>query len=111
MWFWFFRGYVAEGRRWVERALAWAAQHGHAELVSPVHRATLLHAAAGLAWAEGEHAASRIWLLESTARFRQIGDRRRLAHALVQFALAYLGERDAGAARVPLGRHADQPLE
>jgi hypothetical protein len=86
-WFWFVRGYDADGRAWVERALA--ATDSSARTVE---RARALHWAAGLAFAQGDFAAAQEPDEQSVAIYRELGDQRGLAHGL-HLSGAILGQR------------------
>ena len=60
LWFWFARGYLAEGRRWLEEALALVEEAGtHSETVPPVTRAQLHYAIGQLAAFQGDLAGAR----------------------------------------------------
>jgi tetratricopeptide (TPR) repeat protein len=74
--FWYFRGYLVEGRGWLERALA--ASPG----TRSRPRAEALANACSLAWAQRDHAAAVAFGEEALALFRQLGDRRGEAGAL-----------------------------
>ncbi|HEX7185989.1 MAG TPA: tetratricopeptide repeat protein [Thermoanaerobaculia bacterium] len=76
-WFWNHRAYFSEGRSWLEGAM----RHASAERRAP--RAKALYAAGGLAFLQGDQKAARGWLDESVRIWRRIGDRRRLAFALI----------------------------
>ena len=83
--FWFQRGYLSEGRRWLEAALAnvEAADHQHIELHTP--NAALARALSGLAllaYPQGEAAMSRGLLEKSAAMLRELGDKPGLAYTL-----------------------------
>ncbi len=76
--YWSHRGELAEGRRWLEEALA-------ASRASPGagrHRADALYVAGKLAEHQGDYAAARAFLTEGIALLRAIGDQLRLADAL-----------------------------
>ena len=68
-WFWFFRGYLSEGRAWLKEMLAKA---GDAERAADAQRANALSSAGGLAWAQGDYAAARAWLEKSIAICREL---------------------------------------
>ena len=76
-WFWFARGYIADGRLWVERALVAT----HPAERTP-ERARALHWAAGLAFAQGDFAAAQEPDEQSVAIYREVGDQRGLAYGL-----------------------------
>jgi non-specific serine/threonine protein kinase len=90
--FWVNHGHLEEGRRWMDRALAQAAdpatQAGPASAdlpdAGPVRawQAKALKAAGNLAQTCGDHPAARRLLEESLAHSRQLGDARGIAAAL-----------------------------
>jgi hypothetical protein len=86
-WFWFVRGYVADGRSWVERALAATDPTGQS-----AERARALHWAAGLAFAQGDFAAAQEPDEQSVAIYRELGDQRGLAYGL-HLSGAIVGQR------------------
>jgi len=78
--FWWTRGYVSEGRRWLERAL------NASEKVRSVTRAEALIGAGALANQQGDFAQAEVQCAEGLALSRELGDRRGSAAAL-----SYLG--------------------
>ncbi len=74
--FWFIRGYVSEGREWLNRALSGAAG------VDPAVRANALDAASGLAWANGDLDRALTLGEECLAVYRELGDPSGIATAL-----------------------------
>jgi predicted ATPase/DNA-binding CsgD family transcriptional regulator len=76
--YWSHRGELAEGRRWLEEALA-ASRDGS---VAGQHRANALYVAGKLAEHQGDYAAARAFLTEAITLLRAIGDQLRLADAL-----------------------------
>ncbi len=88
-WFWLRNGHMGEGRRWLEGAL------GRVEpSVRTPARAKALCGAGWLAFSQVDHAAARPQLEESAEIYREVGDRRGLAHALsfLSVLLAHRGE-------------------
>jgi predicted ATPase len=75
-WFWNLRAYFAEGLVWLEGALAAKPRRAPA-------RAKALYAAGGLAFLQGRFEAAHPWLEESAGLWRDLGDERRRAYALV----------------------------
>ncbi len=78
--FWSVRGYLTEGRRWIERALE------HAEDVPPLVRAKALDGLGALMRAQGEHAAAHQRYEESLAIRRGLGHQAGIAHSLSNLA-------------------------
>ncbi|MDF3015381.1 MAG: adenylate/guanylate cyclase protein [Thermomicrobiales bacterium] len=76
-WFWYYRGHFTEGRDWLEQALSCAADP------STEQQATLLNAAAALAWRQGDHVPAIALVEEALTTARRIGDRLNMALALV----------------------------
>jgi tetratricopeptide (TPR) repeat protein len=92
--FWYTRGYLSEGRRWLDQALA-MVENGlpvlHAEAAagqpddkqiqktSMAVRAKALTGAGGLAYAQGDYAPAQTCYEASLALFRELGDRRGVA--------------------------------
>mgnify|MGYP003290465858 CR=1 FL=1 len=74
--FWEIRGYLSEGRRWLEQALAHTA-------ASPTpERARILHVSAGLALRQGDYERGRRLSRESLAISRDLGDSHDTGRAL-----------------------------
>lgn len=96
--FWDVRGYLSEGRGWLERPLA------NAGAVSAETRARALSAAAVLAFRQGDYAAAQSLYEHGLALFRQLGDRERVAMALNGLGLIARSQGDYSAAR---GLHAE----
>jgi predicted ATPase/transcriptional regulator with XRE-family HTH domain len=92
-WFWYFRGYLSEGRDWVEKMLAQAGPWRRTAL-----GAKALNAAGRLAWLQTDHATMVHRLEESVAIWREVGDPQGLAYALTNlgFAIVY-SSREASA--------------
>jgi predicted ATPase/DNA-binding CsgD family transcriptional regulator len=74
--FWWIHGHFAEGRRWMEEALA---KDG---VMSASLRARTLFVAGTMACGQGDHRSAEPLLEESAALFREVGDRRGVAYAL-----------------------------
>ena len=79
--FWLARGYLGEGRRWLERALA---KRGAPE---PQVKAKALHGAGVLAHYQGDYEHAKALCAESLALCQQAGDDRGVASALSGLAL------------------------
>lgn len=78
--FWSIRGYLTEGRRWMERALA------NADAAPPLVWAKALDGIGALMRAQGEHAAARQRYEESLAIRRGLGHQAGIAHSLSNLA-------------------------
>lgn len=78
--FWLLRGYLSEGRRWLEQALA-----GFSELSSA--RANALFAAGILASYQGDYQQADHLLEQSLALGRALGDQERIAFALLRMGM------------------------
>jgi tetratricopeptide (TPR) repeat protein len=73
--FWFTRGYLSEGRRWLEGALAGEGRSEEA-------RAKALHGAGILAWRQGDYAQAAALHEEALALRREMGDTQGVAASL-----------------------------
>lgn len=78
--FWSIRGYLTEGRHWMEQALA------QAESVQPLVRAKALDGLGALMRAQGEHAAAQQRYEESLTIRRGLGHQAGIAHSLSNLA-------------------------
>ncbi|MGH2601597.1 MAG: LuxR C-terminal-related transcriptional regulator, partial [Dehalococcoidia bacterium] len=76
--FWSLRSHRAEGRRWLERALAMA----DGAAIAPALHAVAFHAAAALARTQEDHTRAVELAEEALARFRELGDARNIAAVL-----------------------------
>jgi len=90
--FWFQRGLIGEGRRWLTRALDLVRTRGSG-------RAQALLGAATLAWRQGDCATAQIHLDESERLWRRLDDRRGLAEAWHVLGHVRFDQRDYDAAR------------
>jgi predicted ATPase/DNA-binding CsgD family transcriptional regulator len=81
LWFWYIHGHLAEGRRWLEDAIARAPEIGANRVW-----ARGLYASGRLAWRQGDFSLACARLEASVALWRELGDRGELA-----FALSFLG--------------------
>jgi predicted ATPase len=77
-WFWLLRGYVNEGRRWLEEMLALSAGS-----VGGLVRARALRAAGFLAVSQGDSGGGRSQLEASLALFREAGDQVGISDSLL----------------------------
>ena len=76
-WFWYYRGYLTEGRAWLKQVLSCNGNP------SPTQHATLLNCAAAMAWAQGDHEPAIALVEEALTTARKIGDRSNIALGLV----------------------------
>jgi len=90
--FWYTRGYLSDGRRWLEAAIA-------AEVGTPTSRAWALHAAGMLAWRQGDYAQARAWHEESLALRQGLGDRQGIASSLENLGMVAWRQSDYAQAR------------
>jgi predicted ATPase/DNA-binding XRE family transcriptional regulator len=79
--FWFTRGYLTEGQRWVDASLAGRVS------VTPDLRANAVQTAAQLSFARGDLEVAAAFAREGVAIWRELGDRARLARALAQLGM------------------------
>jgi predicted ATPase/DNA-binding CsgD family transcriptional regulator len=87
--FWFARGYVSEGRRWLESAIS---KSGPAVILA---RANALNAAGALATFQEDYGAAKDLIEEGLALHRGLGDKEGIASSLVSLGtVAVLGLRD-----------------
>ena len=73
--FWYSIGYLTEGRRWLEAAIADGA-------ANPVDRARALRWASALALSQGDYSLGRDWATEALEHYREAGDQIGMAVAL-----------------------------
>ncbi|HEV2712183.1 MAG TPA: adenylate/guanylate cyclase domain-containing protein [Gaiellaceae bacterium] len=90
--FWYQSGYLSEGRRRLESAVA-------ADDQPTTARAKALHGAAAMAVELGDTAAARRWLEEALSLYRQLGDDWGLANSGFLFANLVWAEGDLATAR------------
>jgi non-specific serine/threonine protein kinase len=87
--FWFARGYLSEGRRWLESAVS---QSGRA---APHARASALTGAGWLATFQDEYGAAKILIEEGLALYRELGDKKGIASSIAYLGfVSVLGQRD-----------------
>lgn len=86
-WFWYVRGYLGEGRRWLEEALAQRPEAPEAV------RAQALNGAGVLAWSQGDYAAARRHHEECLAIWRKLGNGRFEARSLNHLAMLAMDEK------------------
>ncbi|MGI8554157.1 MAG: LuxR C-terminal-related transcriptional regulator [Dehalococcoidia bacterium] len=94
--FWWLQGHSTEGRRWLRELLKLPDAKARTEV-----RARALYIAGVLAWAQTDYAEARVYLQESVAIWRELGERARLgadglANALVWLAFSEGGDRSGG---------------
>jgi predicted ATPase len=92
--FWHTRGYLSEGRIWLQSALS------KASAVQPDLRAQALFAAAALAWAQGAYSDAQGYADESLTLRRELGDTRGIAASLNVLGLLAQEMGDHRAARM-----------
>jgi len=90
--FWWMRGHLAEGRRWLEGLLV---RGGGSAAV----RARALNGAGNLAWGQGDYAGATAWYEESIVFWRQVGDAVGIARALSNLGLVLYEQGDLGGAQ------------
>lgn len=82
-WFWYFKGYLAEGREWLERALATEAGRAPTQAV-----ARALDAAGRLAMLQNDREAAGSRLAQAIDLWRRLGARQGLAYSLSSMGIA-----------------------
>jgi predicted ATPase/DNA-binding NarL/FixJ family response regulator len=90
-WFWHTRAHLAEGRRWLERALA-------ESVGDPPARARALHGAGQIAYRQGDFAGAQAFLTGALEIHRRLGDEAATARSLRSLGLALLSLADYGRA-------------
>jgi len=90
--FWWMRGHLAEGRRWMEGLLGRAGG-------STVVRARALNGAGNLAWSQGDYAKATAWYEESIVFWRQVGDGVGIARALSNLGMVLYEQGDVSRAQ------------
>ncbi len=90
--FWWIRGHLAEGRRWMEGLLG---RGGGSAAV----RARALNGAGNLAWGQGDYAQATAWYEESLDFWRQVGDAAGIARALNNLGMVLHERGDLGGAQ------------
>jgi predicted ATPase/class 3 adenylate cyclase len=90
---WYERGYMNEGRSWLDRALAVSDGGGRT-------RAQALLGAGMLAWRQADYAVSRGMLEASIGLWRELGDTRHCAYAIHFLGHVRFDQRDYAGARV-----------
>jgi DNA-binding CsgD family transcriptional regulator len=78
--FWFLRGYLSEGRSFVEQAVAASREDGAS--VSAQVRAKAIYAAGWLSYWQYDHERGRLLAEESLGIYQRVGDKRSMADAL-----------------------------
>jgi predicted ATPase/DNA-binding CsgD family transcriptional regulator len=87
--FWFTRGYLSEGRRWLEKAIS---QSGSAATLA---RVKALNGAGSLATFQDEYEVAKALIEEGLALSRELGDKEGIATSLANLCgVAMLGQRD-----------------
>jgi tetratricopeptide (TPR) repeat protein len=86
--FWYARGYITEGRRWLDMALAQPQNVDHAV------RARALCGAGLLAFSQDDYDQARMLFAESLALQRMVGDKERIAQVLTNLGLVAYWQGD-----------------
>jgi predicted ATPase/DNA-binding CsgD family transcriptional regulator len=87
--FWFARGYLSEGRRWLERAITLS------DSLSTLARAKALNGAGSIATFQDDYEAAKALIEEGLALNRELGDKEGIASSLANLCgVAMLGQRD-----------------
>ena len=86
-WFWYKRGHLSEGRRWLEEALGKSASPTPA-------RAEALNGAGVLARNQADYERAQAWLEQSLAFWRDLGDKRGEADVLINLGTVALDTGD-----------------
>jgi tetratricopeptide (TPR) repeat protein len=97
--FWYTHGHVSEGRRWLEEALTSPKPGGSPEQWMAA-RAKALYAASVLAHEQADFTQAKAFCEESLALFRNLGDQRGAAHALVGLGRAMTSQGDQQRAEI-----------
>jgi predicted ATPase/Tfp pilus assembly protein PilF/transcriptional regulator with XRE-family HTH domain len=97
--FWQVRGYLSEGRRWLEEALAWDPEGSPPRTAL---RAKVLNRAGLLAWTQGDYATACTYLEESLTIERALGNQRGIANSLRNLGNVAKDQGDYAAARALL---------
>ena len=105
-WYWFFSGYVTEGRSWVESLLARPIDEAERASLE-LSWAMASSASGGLAWAQGDTEVARARLEDSLAVYRRHDDKARLGQTMSFYGLFAMSRGEFAAARARL----DQALE
>lgn len=95
--FWYLRGYLSEGRRWLEAVLAIAAAAPAREQGVTAYA---LQGVGALAYAQGDYTRATLWLDESLALCRTQDDRRGSAAALNRLGLVAANQGEYARASV-----------
>jgi len=90
--FWWIRGHLAEGRRWLEEVLG---RGGGSAAV----RARALNGGGNLAWGQGDYARATAWYEESIVSWRQVGDAAGIARSLSNLGMVLHEQGDLGEAQ------------
>jgi non-specific serine/threonine protein kinase len=86
--FWHMRGHIQEGRKWLESGLA------HRESLSKIVLAKTLFHTCGFAVRLGDYQTPEAYAKESSALFRELGDKRNLAQAMRGLGEVYMNANE-----------------
>lgn len=94
-WFWFYRGYLSEGRRWLATMLDMGERPAGARATPHMRdRARALGSSAALAWQQGDYQMARAQRVEAVSIWRELGDMPGLADELHYLGHLALDQRD-----------------
>lgn len=91
-WFWYVRGYISEGRRWLAEAMALQDP-----ATPPFQRVMMTMGAGGLAMSQGDKAAARLHFDAAIAQWRALGDTENEANTLCFLGLVLQAEGEYAA--------------
>jgi predicted ATPase/class 3 adenylate cyclase/DNA-binding CsgD family transcriptional regulator len=94
--FWYHRGHVTEGQRWLQSTLA------QRNVASGVRQAKALALAGWLAWEQGDYEQARVLIGEGLELYREQGDTARIAAALFDLGMVALYQTEFERASAPL---------
>jgi tetratricopeptide (TPR) repeat protein len=97
--FWYVRGYLSEGRNWIERILSDDSQ------LPAGKRIYVLKWAGALAWAQGDLKHARVRMEENLVRSRESGDRAAVAVAINNLGAITSEQGDHAGAAIYLGQY------
>jgi predicted ATPase/DNA-binding CsgD family transcriptional regulator len=87
-WFWYARGHLSEGRRWVEQLLS------NSEGITASLRAKALNIVGWFAYQQDDYAQAKVWLNEALSISRQVRDKKQTGVSLHRLSLVAWREED-----------------